>query len=158
MRDVRYWIRADPLRSFQANIRAHELYPYDGAVRLQIVLTLAQLVSNRDVELEDLAADRLFAVSRSASPHNPAILLARAEYLTYADRNPEEAEAILADLRVRVSLSPEVWYVEMARALRLKDVPRAVSALREGAKKAGPEYTQAFIKLASSLTTVEIVQ
>jgi predicted Zn-dependent protease len=60
---------------------------------MQLQLSLESLVStNKKVVLDHAAADRAFAISKTASPNHPALLVARSQYLLNSGRWKESNE------------------------------------------------------------------
>lgn len=93
-----------------------------------MILTLHNLVSRHDVVLEDDAADRIFRIASSASPHHPAVLAARAEYLFNSRR--DGMEPYLARLKDNASLQAATWLLDAAWSARNGDTPRAEASIR----------------------------
>jgi predicted Zn-dependent protease len=81
---------------------------------MQLQLSLENLVSsNKKVVLDHAAADRAFAISKTASPSHPALLVARAQYLLNSGRWKESNELKLLARRLE-KLNPgypQSWMV-----------------------------------------------
>lgn len=80
------------------NLKAYEIYPLEERYRRQLPLSLMQLMKQKNVRVDDAAADIAFEVGLSADPTNPAILIGRGLYLMDTDRNPDEVDDIARTL------------------------------------------------------------
>ncbi len=80
-----------PLVALQLNLKAHKRFPYDARYRRQLGLSLASVTRAYwpDVRLSKDASDRIYRISASSGPDNPAVLLARAEVLINFGRADE---------------------------------------------------------------------
>lgn len=89
----------DPIQRYVANMRATEAYPLYWRYRHDLILTLRVLFNSstpeRRIVLSDAAADKIYARALSSSRFAPDIMIARAEYLANAKRNPEEARHLV---------------------------------------------------------------
>lgn len=138
------WIDLDPLRALQANVRAHEMWPWDQRYRRQLVLTLETLAvaePERTV-ISDEAWDRAFEISATASPSSPATIAARLSYLLRSGRwreRSEETETLLANLKAVGGEQPTTWLLEAVHAAWMGDGRRAVAAVQNGLAITGAE-------------------
>lgn len=146
----------NPLYAFKANMAAHDKYPLPYFTRFHMALSLANLTRRQPVAIQDLAADRVYQISRSASPHSPAVLLARAEYLLAAGRDTgPEIDTLLQRLKRQARIQPGTWITEAVYAIRRGDTQRALHAVVQARKLDLPPFYRTEInKLAAFIATM----
>jgi hypothetical protein len=132
--EAQYFISADPVRALQANLDAVNAFEYDAKPRRQLALTLATLEANSDVtlKLSPEAADQMYAITATAAPHTPAVLLTRFQHLLLSGRWKErraETDAIVEELKLNASLHPAVWLAVASYASMTRDEAGLISAL-----------------------------
>ena len=110
------------------------MLPWDARIRRQFILSLSGLVAQYggQVELDPVAADRIYEVAKTAAPNNPGTLLARATYLYNAHRGGPELEGILSRLKTWMPGFAEVWVIEGAWAFAIGDHERSAVAVKTG--------------------------
>lgn len=109
-----HWVKSDTLQAFLAVNMAYRTMPFEGRYRMQLQLSLESLVAtNKKVVLDHSAADRAFAISKTASPNHPALLVARAQYLLNSGRWKESNELRLLSSRLEKMNPgyPQSWMV-----------------------------------------------
>lgn len=62
-----------PLRAFQLNLAAYEIYPWDFQIRNQLYRTFANLTMQRPVKVGPNVLKRLYIISASAAPFVPYV-------------------------------------------------------------------------------------
>jgi O-antigen ligase len=144
VRDIHAGIGHEPFGALSANLRAIKIFPLHPWPRLQSTLTLATVLRTypERVNLDPKAADKIYALSRSAAPDNPGILLTRVEYLINSGRwqDTDELAGIFATLRERGPLYPQVWAMEAVWHGLSGEIELAENAARTGlALDGGPQ-------------------
>tara|TARA_R110000751_G_scaffold189974_5_gene295854 strand:+ start:6610 stop:8298 length:1689 start_codon:yes stop_codon:yes gene_type:complete len=122
--------------ALQKNWDAYKRYPIDPMFRRQLALTLIGLESMGDqVRVDDLAAEKIFAVAVSASPHNSALLMAILEHYIVQEKwqgKEVRIESILTELKTTSRLQPGTWVSESVWAAILGDEERMMTAVKNG--------------------------
>ena len=135
-KDIHRLIGVSPAHALQVQLGALETYDWDPWLRLQTTLTLATVLRTykpTQVELDPVAADKIYEISRSAAPEHPGVLITRIEYLLNSGRHSEsdEIEHTLAVLKKRGPLYAETWALDALYAGRLRDEARMEHAVRK---------------------------
>ncbi len=140
MTQVQAWQGTDPLQAFAAANAAYLVNPLDSRARFQLVLSLGNLLtSGRTVKISAGAADRAHQIASSASPHQAAVLISRAQYLFSSGRwkDSDEIERIVRTLESKAALFPQTWMIVAAYAGRTGQQDKAASALVKGLEAGG---------------------
>lgn len=98
----RSWEHLSPellIGAFVANMKAHEIYPYDPVFRMQLFRTFTPGWLLGVYRIEPGAADSIYRVSTSAMPDFPGLLVTRMAYLMTVGRCEEECAALAHRLR-----------------------------------------------------------
>lgn len=130
---VRGGLEANDLAgAFVASLAAVQKFEWDWLPRFQLALTLTSVaVHDSKSVVEPRAADRIFEITRTASPHSPVSAYARVAYLEAAGRLEErldEVGKIVDGLKFNASLQPTTWTLEEWYAARIGDPVRAYFA------------------------------
>ena len=150
-------ISSDPLMAFWTNAEAARIWPLHSHYRHQLLLTLravTDFMGERAI-VEREAADRAYAISRSASPYNPGIVAAWVGYLLNSGRQGEPGtEELLTTLKAMSDLQAVTWLVEAVYALSTNDEPRArfaVGKARERVMRRERQYLPEVERLVARL-------
>jgi predicted Zn-dependent protease len=137
---VQSWVSSDLLQAFMAANAAYQAQPWESRYRVQLALSLESLmVNDKRARLTNEAADKVWRVSRSASPDHPAVLVARAQYLLNSGRWKDSGEInqISETLRAKAKTYPQTWMVEAYLGAATGDTTKAIEALMEGMRVGG---------------------
>ena len=130
--------KSDPVPGLDANLESIRLLDWPMRPRIQLSLTLHNLLSKYSkAQLSPSAADRAYGIARSASPYATSTLMVRAEYLFASGRNPEELISILEWMAEHQRLQPETWLLIASFAYYRGDYPAAYAAASTGLRCRG---------------------
>lgn len=139
--NIHAWHRqGNPLQAFAAANEAYKANPFDGLTRVQLALSMENLLaSGRNVKLSPQAADRIHRIASSASPHQPAVMVSRAQYLFNSGRwrDGDEIERIISSLESKARSFPQTWMIVASYAGRSGHPERAAGALVKGLEAGG---------------------
>ena len=122
---------ANPVGALGLNIRAVERYGLPAYPRFQLILTLHNLTVRygKRAKLSPDAADLIYEIAASASPHHPSVLASRAEYLLNSRRG--NAEPLVERLKQNASLQEATWMLDAAVAARKGENQRVAASIRK---------------------------
>lgn len=127
-------LKSDPAGAFAASERAYNVFPLDPTFRRQLFASAVGWLerSSDSTRPMPLDFDRLYAISRSAGPQLPGLLLARTHYLIVSNRDrddPAAIEELFAALKSVSPNLPDIYIVEAFYASRLRNWNRARAAI-----------------------------
>lgn len=125
----------DPLKAFELNLTAHEVFPLSADIRRQVSPSLARVmqVYKSNLQLDEKAADRVFSIALSAGPHDVAALTMRAEYLINAGRATEpQMTELVRRLMLAAENIPTSWLIKAHWHQARGETELAVRAARHG--------------------------
>ena len=104
-------IAKDYIRAFLHASAAVKSAPWNPRYRMQLTGSLDQ-ARNANARVSEAAWERAYAVSRSASPLHPSVLVARATRLIDTRGDAGELALVMAQLRRTAAHYPETWLLD----------------------------------------------
>lgn len=127
-------IDKDPVLAVLENLNAYQEFSWPRHIRHQLAVSVAVAFTKDpgSIEIEPMAADKIFEISQTAGGRTSAIEIARIEYLIESGRASEkwqEIESRLAWLKTYAKLQDATWFMESKWALLTQDRERGNKAL-----------------------------
>lgn len=130
---VELWNSKDQLQTFAAANEAFKAMPFDARYRIQLLLSLGGLlVTNQNAKVTSDAADKAYRYAASASPHQPSVLIARAQYLINSGRWEDGLKDIAETLGRSARKHPQSWIIIAYHEALSGRQDRAAQALAQG--------------------------
>lgn len=122
-------INRSPVTALSANLAAYQTFSWDARIRRQLSMTLSKVagVHKKNLRISPDTADLIWKISKSAGPSQPAVVLARIQYLVNSGRGAE-AGPLMGVLLKNASHYPDVWVAEAFYAATIADWPRVSRA------------------------------
>ena len=130
------------MQTFAAVNEAYKFMPFEGRYRIQLLLSLTGLLATNDkARVQDDAADKAYRYAASASPHQPAVLISRAQYLINSGRwkGNDELARIAEVLERSARKHHQAWMIVAYHYALKGEIAKAGWALIEGMEAGGPE-------------------
>jgi hypothetical protein len=152
------WNNHSPLQTFAAVNEAYKTMPFEGRYRIQLLLSLGGLLASNDkARVQPDAADKAYRYAASASPHQPAVLISRAQYLINSGRWKENGELahIAGVLERSARKHHQAWMIVAFHYALVGQNDKASAALIEGLEAGGPE---ADMQRVANMLNMEITE
>lgn len=139
----------DPLQAFAAANEAYKAMPWSAQHRTQLVFSLEGLSGNKQIKVDQSAADRAYAISKSAAPNHPGVMTARAQYLINSGRWREPEMAGLVGRLETFKRQHETWMISALYHGLNGEQDKAIDAIQH-AMDAGAKFED-MQKVANSI-------